>query len=135
MKSVDELGQQEGLFSIIDLQHDLPTEWHKAINSVDPNDPTKPKVMYLSKLEQFIPFYATAYIKTLKATDIVLVTDITEDGFKLFETGFNKGAKVGELETNTLSGQDLEMKNWKLTLPKTIKADSKLWMVVRFKLN
>lgn len=31
MKNVEELGQQEGLFSIIDLQHDLPTEWHKEI--------------------------------------------------------------------------------------------------------
>jgi Tc toxin complex TcA C-terminal TcB-binding domain/Neuraminidase-like domain len=29
MSNVEELGQQEGLFSIIDLKHDFPTEWHK----------------------------------------------------------------------------------------------------------
>ena len=131
MTSVEELGQQEGLFTIIDLQHDLPMEWHKAVTMVGD------KVMDLSKVGQFIPFYATANKKKLKATDIVLTTDIQESGFKLLGTEFNIGPKIGDsnLVTNTLSGQELDIKKWAITLPEKIMADSKLWMVVRFKLN
>jgi Tc toxin complex TcA C-terminal TcB-binding domain/Neuraminidase-like domain len=59
---VEELGQQEGLFSIIDLQHDLPTEWHKAIQNIV-NEKT---VLTIPDLQQFLPFYAKPFVKADK---------------------------------------------------------------------
>ena len=75
--------------------------------------------------------------KTLKATDIVLATDIKEEGFFLLDQSFDKGAKIGDgdLETKVLTEPEKAMNLWKLTLPETVKMENKVWLIVRHTLS
>ncbi|HAK78015.1 MAG TPA: hypothetical protein DCM71_14170 [Runella sp.] len=131
IKSSEDLARNEGLFSIIDLRHDLATEWHKAVTFKDEANPDAPKIMDLSKVKHFLPFYAAYNKDKIKATNIIIATDINGT-FALNEEDLSPSVGIGELKTCALSEQDLKLENWKLTLPQNIVSDKSAWMVIRF---
>jgi hypothetical protein len=135
MKTNEELTKTEGLFSIIDLKHDLATEWHKAIHLKDAANPNASKVMNLDKVAQFIPFYANMLKEKMRVTDIIIATDFNNNEFELNEEPFSESVKIGALKTFVLSEQSLGLSNWKLTLPENLSSDNKAMMILRFTIN
>lgn len=120
MKSTEELAQNEGLFTIIDLKHDLPNEWHKATSSPGNN------VIDLSKAEQFFPFYAKAK-QTVK--EVILVTDKKELGFKLNNKPFDPTLSISDPVASTADNP------WQLTISDTAKTAGYMSLVMRFTLG
>ena len=58
-----------GLFAVIDLQHDLPTEWHKALQNTNASGE---HVLVIPDVSRFLPFYAMG-----KQPDIMKITFYT----------------------------------------------------------
>lgn len=128
LKSTEGLGKNEGFFTIIDLRHDMATEWHKATSLPDENGQY---TMSLHNVDRYIPYYLYASLKQLKATDIILVTDVNGDGFQLEEESFNPSVKIGGLNTYAITEQSIGIGAWKLHLPETVKGAQQLFMVIR----
>ena len=70
MSTTEDVVEREGLFMVVDLKHDLPTEWHKALIPVEGTM----KPMDLSKISQFLPFYSTLY-KTPTVKNVICKFD------------------------------------------------------------
>ena len=104
MKSVEQLGQQEGLFAIIDLQHDLPTEWHKAMqNKADDGIYT----LTIPDAKQFLPLYsilnpAKGKKLTATATDIRVFCSAT----MIRKDGTPSAPNIDNLKTFSLTPPD-----------------------------
>ena len=128
VKSNEDMTRDQGLFTFIDLKNDLSTEWHKATTVKDENGN---HVLDLKKLEQFIPYYMFANKGSLKATDIMLATDVNDNSFQLDEEPFTPGIKIGSLDTFVMSEQSLPLTNWKLILPEDAKNAKKMYMITR----
>jgi hypothetical protein len=130
IKSNEELAKDQGLFTIIDLKHDLSTDWYKGTSIANANGDY---IMDLGKLPQFIPYYLSVNNNTLKATDIIIATTLNETGnkFILKETPFTEGAQIGDLFTYTLTGQTFSLSGWQLSLPETAKDAKHMFMIVR----
>jgi hypothetical protein len=131
VKSNEELAMDEGLFAIVDLQHDLPTEWHKAVTIPDGQGNY---VMDLNQLDRFIPYYLYARKQSLKVTDLVLVSDGAAEEFMLDDMAFNAGVKVGSLSTASISGESLAFGNWKLRIPDDARDSKALMLILRMKM-
>jgi hypothetical protein len=118
MKSVEELGQQEGLFAIIDLQHDLPTEWHKAMQGKTIVNGKDSYTLSIPDTKRFLPLYATMNGKTPKVENI----------------------KIAITTNKTPKGTDLtpilqfEQQDFKFEIGTGEKIE-KSWMVIRFTLG
>lgn len=142
LQSVEDLGQQEGLFSIIDLQHDLPTEWHKAmqmkasgqIHSLD-----------LKNVKDFLPYFARMQngkerdISKIEVKDIWLIhqSELSDGdwGLKIGEATpipFGKGTTFGNTTVSVLNTQELKLMNWTLSINKADKTISKAHLLLRF---
>ena len=86
MKKVEDLGEQEGFFGIVDLQHDVTMQWHKALQTTDTNSE---HTLVIPDLKQFLPFYAlgkqieikdvqffhSAEVTAMTATDVSALTN------------------------------------------------------------
>ncbi|MCB9351094.1 MAG: hypothetical protein H6573_26855 [Lewinellaceae bacterium] len=64
----------EGLFAIIDLQHDLPTEWHKAMQHTNASGE---HVLSIPDLSRFLPFYAIGRQLEIAETTFVCSAEMT----------------------------------------------------------
>jgi hypothetical protein len=144
MKSVEELGQQEGLFCIIDLQHDLPTEWHKAMQ-VKEGDITR--TLTINNVQNFLPYLVKIKdgkprdLKTVKVRDVLFVnhSDLQMGDMTLNIGGesnaFTMGIPIGDTQTFVISEADIKLADWQLTINNTDKVIDKAFMVIRFTLN
>lgn len=128
MKANEELAKDQGLFAVIDLQHDLPTDWYRATTIANSEGIFE---MNLASVEKFIPYYLSAGQSTLKVTDVVIATDISENGFSLNEESFSESVKIGALHTYAITEQSMNLANWKLVLPETAKDSRQAFMVMR----
>ncbi len=129
MKSTEDLAQREGLFTIIDLKHDLPTEWHKATTVKDSNGD---HTMELNKVQDFMPFYAMHAPASLTVSDVYLISDANNETFLLNEDSFNESIKIGGLKLFSLTGPSAAMKDWALTIQNMAVVMDKAFLVVRF---
>jgi hypothetical protein len=128
IKTNEDLTRDQGLFTIIDLKHDMATEWYKG-TSIANEDGTY--TMDLNNVEQFVPFYLKNLNKSLKVTDIILATDLKENGFALDEEVFTASVKIGNLETMVLTDLSMNISGWKLSLPDTAKEATQIFMIIR----
>ena len=105
-----------GLFAIIDLQHDLPTEWHKAIQNTNSQGQ---HVLTIPDLQQFLPFYALTYVRNQK--------------FEIADAQFFHTSEITAISlTETIS-----LKNKEVTFKSTDLPDQpiqKAFLVIRFTL-
>ncbi len=85
----------------------------------------------MSKVPQFVPYYLSAFKDSLKATDVILATDLKENDCNLNEEAFTPSIKIGNLKTYALTEQDLTMENWRLMLPENAKRAKQMLMVLR----
>lgn len=132
IKNNDELARNEGVFSIIDLKHDLSTEWHKATTIQNEAGVIE---IDLSKIDQFLPYYTVLNDKKLKATNVIVLNDIGDSGFILNEEPLIGGPKIGSLKAPNLSEQSLKIENWKLRLPSNSKEAKQMIMILKLKLE
>ena len=117
MKSIEELGQQEGLFTIIDLQHDLPTEWHKAMQFKDIDGNHK---LEIADLQPFLPFYAQRFANSGK--------------FEIADTQFFHSAEITEINLTKTVGLTIKEVKFKSTDTPT-QPIQKAYLLIRFTLG
>ncbi|UKZ49280.1 hypothetical protein TrVGV298_003525 [Trichoderma virens] len=80
-KNAAGLSATEGMFALLDLKNDFPTEWHRLVSA----DKTQPSSMPLSALQDRLPFFTrgtqvkaeTISVLVLSDTKINMVEDIT----------------------------------------------------------
>ncbi len=65
---IEDAVQQTGFFCIIDLRHDLPMGGHNAVQSESIDNK---KILTISDIKQFLPFYAVDKVKVIEKTDAV----------------------------------------------------------------
>ena len=148
MSSIEELGQQEGLFSIIDLQHDLPTEWHKAMQTTDADGYHR---LDIKKVQEFMPYFSKTKDGKPRAANTVAVTDVIVFGDPQLQQGDIKldfdgnstddyndlslGTPIGGTKTFTLSETIHKLEQWKLKFKQKPNPIDKAFMLIRFTLK
>ena len=142
IKSNEEIGQQEGLFAVIDLKHDLPNEWHEAMQ-VKEGDTER--VLSIKNIQDFLPYYIkldkegkSRDVKKIIITDVVLVTDANLP-FSIISNGEEVETALVLLKNFkgipnyfAVSEQDLKVGDWKLKIKDKNDAIDKALMIVRF---
>lgn len=129
MKSTEDLGQREGLFTIVDLRHDLPTEWHKATTVKDEDGNN---VLELKKVMDFMPFYALQPSIKLTAAEVFLISNAEKEGFLLNDDSLQESGKIGMLRICSLKDPNTAVKDWKLVIQNMTTVPDKAFLVVRF---
>ena len=125
ISKLEELSEQEGLFIIIDLKHDLPTEWHKMTQE-------KSNKLVITDIYKFLPFQALK--KSVTANVITIYSDNMEKvEFNLFDPE-NPTASPTPFPSN---GKQFDPKNTNLNLSFTGNLDSakKALMIIQFKVK
>jgi hypothetical protein len=115
MKNADDLAKEEGLFTIIDINHDFATEWHKAI-SVKAEDGNYH--LDLKRVKDYLPYFATISSKTYEVKQVMLVTH-----------GAN--GTLLEEDNDTLVAEK-DFTKWELLQDKAFDKNDKKWLVVKF---
>lgn len=64
-----------GLFAIVDLQHDLPNEWHLALQS---KNTAGQHVLTVPDLQRFLPYFALGKKVKITKTEFLASVEITE---------------------------------------------------------
>ncbi len=141
-KNNEELGQQEGLFSIIDLKHDLSNQWHRAMQ-VEEGDTER--VLPIKNIIDFLPYYVRLdqngkprEAKNIKLTDIILTTDSDLQASEIVikqgddEINFTDGISVGETKTFAIRDEEIKAEGMSVTIKNVDKEINKALLVVRF---
>lgn len=138
----EEMGQQEGLFSIIDLKHDLSNEWHKAMQ-VEEGDTER--VITINNIQDFLPYYVRLDVdgkpresKDIKITDIILTTISDLQASEVVvqqgddEISFTDGISVGNTKTFAIRDEEIKTESLSLRIMNVDNEIDKALMVVRF---
>ena len=141
LTNVENLGKTEGLFILIDLKHDLSTEWHKAMQLKTAEDTMS---LSLEKIPDFLPYYAKIKpdgsireFKTIKALDVNVIIDtlaiptlsIDQNDMTLISIS---GKKIGKNKVFTFDAAEGKLENWTLKLENMNYSIEKIYMVVHF---
>ena len=141
IKSNEELGRQEGLFAVIDLKHDLPDEWHQAMQ-VRAEDPER--MLSINNLKDFLPFYVKLdkngklrENKNIIITDVVLVTDANLP-FSILPNADGEAVSLALIKNIkgisnyfAVSEREFRIGDWKLKIDKNAVIEKAL-MIFRF---
>ena len=139
----EELGRQEGLFALIDLKHDLPNEWHRAMQEKDTDTD---RVLSISNVSDFLPYFSKVYKSNnkqekfeAKATDIVLLipeksqpTNLRLKMNGMDDEPFAAGVTVGSTKTYVIMNQSLKTDRWDIIFKDKGSGIDQMFMVVRF---
>ncbi|UII33141.1 Tc toxin subunit A [Fulvivirga ulvae] len=141
-KNNEEIGQQEGLFSIIDLKHDLSNEWYKTMQV---NEGDTERVLTINKLTDYLPYYVRLDKdgkprdpKNIKITDLILTasTDLQASDLAVAqdeeEISFTEGVKIGDTKTFAIRDEEIKAESIQLIIKNVDKEISKALLVVRF---
>lgn len=144
-KAVEEWGQEEGTFAIIDLKHDLPTEWHKAVN-IEPADGESRKIS-LDKVAKYTPYFAKFKNgqlrdkKDLLVTDVQLVmeTDLKAEEISLQrgvqENAFLPGIDLGRFQSFVIRDLEWSLGDWHLLITKNDAVIKQGFLIIRLLLK
>ena len=145
IKTTEELGQQEGLFAVIDLQHDLPNEWHQAMQ-VKEGDTER--VLSIPQVQDFLPFYVKIdkdgkprATDKIRVTDVVVLAHTDLQASEVFvvqdgtEVPFSGGIPIGNAQSFAIRDEEIKVGDWKLVIKNTEKPIEKAMMVLRFALK
>lgn len=132
IKSVGNLGDEEGLFAAFDLKHDFSDEWNRATNV-----PAKsPIALSLDGIRARLPFFTSGMNVT--ANDIYLIASPPLDPLKLGlnDARFGRGSQPGVLVSHDV-GLAISGKNegLKLTIQDADTKIDKLWLLMRYTLE
>ncbi|GAP90432.2 putative PA14 domain protein [Rosellinia necatrix] len=135
-KTAADLSSTEGMFALLDLRNDFPSEWYRLVSA----DKSKPSTMPLSSLQDRLPFFTKG--KTVKAETIsVLVAsgsgvDMGKDIELAAPTKITltAGTSIGSYQVASAVKQAAAVTGWSLTLqPTAMNANiSKIYIVFRY---
>ncbi len=141
-KNNEELGKEEGLFSMIDLKHDLSNAWHKAMQ-VEEGDTER--IIEVENILDYLPYYVrldkdgqSRASKDIKITDIVLITESDLQASEIVvqqddtDINFTDGISIGATSTFAIRDEDIKAEHLNVTIKNTDKDIGKALMVVRF---
>lgn len=141
-KNNEDIGQQEGLFSIIDLKHDLSNEWYKAMQ-VGEGDTER--TLTINELTNYLPYYVRLDKdgkprdpKNIKITDLVLTasTDLQASELGVIqeenEVNFTEGVKIGNTKTFAIRDEEMKAESLQLIIKNVDKEINKALLVLRF---
>ncbi len=141
-KNNEELGQNEGLFSYIDLKHDLSNAWHKAM-AVEESDTER--VLDIDNIIDYLPYYVRLdnegklrESKDIKITDMVLTAsgDLQASELSIVqeenEVAFTDGKKVGNVKTFAIREEEIKAEDLQLKIKNVDKVISKAMLILRF---
>lgn len=135
LTSVEDLSQQEGLFTLFDVQHDFPNEWYKATQAPLPAGATS-RTLTLANLADRLPVFTRG--RKITGVDVILMSTaafqpgvftLTSDGD---DNSFSAGVKVGDYNAAAIHDAELTINSWTLTIADTTTAWKDMWMVVRY---
>jgi hypothetical protein len=141
IKSVEDLGRQEGLFVAFDLQHDFPNEWYKAMQ---PSTGATERLLTLNNLYERLPMFTKGRPPMkIQATDVYVFTPAALSASALVltqgtdEFTFTDGPPVGAANTQMKSFVIKDMSNcpvtnWQLKIHDGNVVLEKFWLVVRY---
>jgi len=139
IKSVEELGQRDGLFAIFDLQHDYPNEWYKATELPPAEDG---RIIALNNLVDRLPvFTKSRNPDKIKAVDVVVMTTsaLQAADIKLSQNGddndFMSGINIGAMKAFAIHDIELPLEKWELKISDLQTALNKIWLVIRYVLK
>ncbi|HTQ26512.1 MAG TPA: neuraminidase-like domain-containing protein, partial [Puia sp.] len=138
VKSVDSLGQEEGLFVIFDLRHDYPNEWYKnfGITPVPAG-----RIMTLGNLVPRLPYFTQGF--KVSATDVFIAatSSLKNTDVNLVSNGNALDAFGGPVKVNStmnlfsITGLAEPMNNWAINIADTAATPDSMWMIVRYTLS
>jgi hypothetical protein len=139
IKSVEELSQREGLFTIFDLKHDFPNEWYRA-TQIPPagND----RIIPLNNLPDRLPvFTKSRQPDKIRVSDVIVMTTAAMQAatIKLVQNGddndFSSGVNIGSLKAFAMHDLDLPLDKWELKITDNTIALDKMILVARYVLK
>ncbi|NOU20142.1 MAG: hypothetical protein HOO91_21510 [Bacteroidales bacterium] len=129
MNANEELAKDQGLFTIIDLKHDMTSEWNKTFSSEKVEELYE---MDLSRIKQFLPFYLNSAEQLPVVTDVIIATDSSViNDYKLNEKPFANNIEMGKLHISSISEEIKIDEAWSLQLPKSVKDAKQCHLIVR----
>jgi hypothetical protein len=136
VKSVEELSQREGLFTVFDLPHDFPNEWYQATELPPTNNIRQ---IALNKLLDRLPVFTKSHQPSkVKATDIIIMTSssIQASALVLTQNGtdnsFDNGVNIGLYKAFAMHDMDMTLDKWLLKISDTTTPLNDMWLVVRY---
>lgn len=141
LTSVEDLSQQEGLFTLFDVQHDFPNEWYKATQAPLPAGATS-RTITLANLADRLPVFTKG--KKVTGEDIILMTSAKLKFSDLFlspvvpppagDNGapFQLGVNVGDYYGYAIHDAEVTVDNWTLTINDVTTPLTNMWLVVRY---
>lgn len=140
LTSVEDLSQQEGLFTLFDVQHDFPNEWYKATQVPVPAGTTS-RTINLANLADRLPVFTKG--KKIEGTDIILMTSAKLKFSDLFladtppapgDNGspFQLGVNAGDYNGYAIHDAGVTINNWVLTINDVVTPLTNMWLVVRY---
>ena len=137
IKNVEQLSQQEGLFTAFDLKHDFSSEWYKAIQ---PPAGATERVLTLNNLNERLPIFTKGrQPDKIQATDVYLFTPAPLSSSALVltqatdEFTFTDGPAVGTMKTFVIK-EDVScpVTSWQLKIQDVNTKLEKMWLIVRY---
>ncbi|KAF7549248.1 hypothetical protein G7Z17_g6521 [Cylindrodendrum hubeiense] len=130
------LSLTEGMFALLDLKNDFPTEWYRLVSS----DKSQPSTMPLLSLQDRLPFFTKG--KAVKAETITILVS-SDSGVNMEEdvtlTASSKitlkaGTSIGSYQVAMASDQKEAVTDWNLTLSqKAMNANvSRILLIFRY---
>lgn len=144
LKSIEGLGKTDGFFAVVDLKHDLPNEWHKAVQLIT-EDHTL--MLPLDKILEFLPYYTKVKpdgsvrdLKKINAGDVTVVIQTEAHPSLSIEQqdnsfAFSPAANIGDNLVFVCQTDEAKLDNWSLKMSNMDKEISKMFMVVRYVLK
>ncbi|WP_249219839.1 hypothetical protein [Chitinophaga sp. HK235] len=144
LKSIEGLGKDEGFFAVVDVLHDLPIEWHQALQQKTPGNEIS---LPLDKVMDFLPYYTRIKddgtlrdIKKINAGDVTAVIATASNvGLSLLQQetsfDFSPAAKIGTNKVFTCATDEAKFNNWALKVTGVDQEIEKLWLIIRFVLK
>ncbi|PLB53295.1 putative toxin subunit [Aspergillus steynii IBT 23096] len=119
-KTAAGLSQTEGLFALLDLKNDFPTEWQRLVSS----DKTKPATMPLLSLQDRLPFFTRGQKVKAETISVLLAAD-SDSGVNMAQDialtassqiPLEAGTAIGSYQVAMAADQKVTVADWSLTL-------------------
>ncbi|MEO1396820.1 MAG: neuraminidase-like domain-containing protein [Cyanobacteria bacterium J06634_5] len=152
VEDASELSKREGLFRMLSLRHEFPTEWHRFLT---PEPEAASQLIVLGSLKDRLPFFANNQkVTSLKIQSVMLFTpmegltasllrsdqaeDLNVDMEPVVELGL--GASIDQLQQYEASDIDEELNGyWALQISEPIPLTAEMikdaWLVMKYQIE
>lgn len=147
LNGMNELGREQGMFSLIDLKNDMPNQWHQVMRSTDRTSPGR---FDLSTLADFLPYFVRINesnrldSKRIKINNMWLIhqSELTAEDLSIIDSNqnspnFEAGSTIGDAEVLGIPESELSLSGLSLIINDVEKAKtaSRMYLIVHYKLS